>query len=179
MRASITLVILQAALIYAKPWGKRVPDNTAPAGTNPVSIASTSVLGPLNADNSCSPRDLGFFGRLGGVWYAVYGDTTWCAEPNTDPAQDHPTVFPGMVRDSISRATTNPLRVHDLDLNSQTPVPHQNQFVPYNAAWGETNNWGFGGTSLCETNYTTQEGIVFYLRVGLFVPAHFENGAFC
>lgn len=61
--------------------------------------------------------------------------------------------------------TDNVLKVHDLDLNSDSPVPHPQQFVPYNESWGETSDYGFGGTSLCETDYDASEGAVFYVVV--------------
>jgi hypothetical protein len=63
-----------------------------------------------------------------------------------------------MVRDSISAMTGNPLIVHDLFLNSDSPVPHQKQFVPFNASWNEKNTFGFGGTSLVEVDALSSTG---------------------
>ena len=141
-------------------------DNTLPVGTNPISQSSFSVqyLGLQKADNSCSHRDLGFTGSIAGKWYAVYGDTLWCDTGVTDPANDT-SGFHGMVRDSVSAMTSDPLVVHDLNLNNDKPVPHQLQLVPFNSAWGETNVYGFGGTSLCETDVVSATAALFYLVV--------------
>ncbi|KAI9660126.1 MAG: hypothetical protein M1821_001478 [Bathelium mastoideum] len=59
--------------------------------------------------------------------------------------------------------TDNVLEMHDVDLNSDYPVAYPKQFIPYNASWGENIDTGFGGTSLCETNGTTSQGLVFYV----------------
>ena len=139
-------------------------DNTKPHGTNPITTFTVEFLGEQNADNSCSRRDLGFMGHIQGKWYAIFGDTLWCACGVTDPENDLDG-FHGMVRNSISAATDNALIVHDLNLNDDSPVPHQLQFVPHNARWGEDNTFGFGGTSLVETNYDAAEGALFYLVV--------------
>jgi hypothetical protein len=147
-------------------------DNTQPTGTNPIKLASVERLGYQLANNSCSHRDLGFTGKLGGNWYALFGDTLWCAPGVTDPEKDDSN-FHGMVRDSVSLLTSDPLTVVDLNLNNDSPVQHQNQFVPYNTAWNETNTYGFGGTSLCETNNATGEGVIYYLvvRFSLLKPS--------
>ncbi|KAI5923497.1 hypothetical protein F4810DRAFT_710580 [Camillea tinctor] len=105
-------------------------DATQPVGTNPTTNFGTTYLGFQTSNNSCSHRDLGFTGELAGQWYAVYGDTAWCAEGVTDPFKDLPG-FHGM-----------------------------QQFVPFNASWGETNQYGFGGTSLVESSNGI--GAVFY-----------------
>ncbi|KAI1208215.1 uncharacterized protein F4807DRAFT_156496 [Annulohypoxylon truncatum] len=136
-------------------------DPTQPVGTNPITKFETVYLGQQVANNSCSHRDLGFTGELQGKWYAVFGDTLWCAQPLTDPSQDNASEFHGMVRDSLSLTTDDPLLVVDLHLNDDSPVRHQQQFVPFNASWGEDNTYGFGGTSLVET--ANGAGAVFYL----------------
>ena len=144
---------------------RAIPDNTKPHGKNPIRISSAKFLGNQTADNSCSHRDLGFTGSINGKWYAIYGDTLWCAAGVHDPWKD-PTgkgKFYGMVRDAVSAMTNNPLKVHDLNLNGDKPVAHQKQFVPYNTAWGEKISYGFGGTSLCETG--AGEAAFFYLIV--------------
>ncbi|KAI5456902.1 hypothetical protein BGZ63DRAFT_365760 [Mariannaea sp. PMI_226] len=137
-------------------------DNTQPEGENPIGDFSVEFLGEQVASNSASHRDLGFTGQLQGKWYAVYGDTLWCAPGVTHPANDKEG-FHGMVRDSLSVLTDDALVVHDLHLNDDQPVPHQNQFVPFNELWGETNMVGFGGTSLVETDSKTGTGAVYYL----------------
>ncbi|KAK3941410.1 hypothetical protein QBC46DRAFT_458297 [Diplogelasinospora grovesii] len=142
--------------------GSEAVDNTQAVGTNPIKISSVQRLGFQNASNSCSHRDLGFTGKIAGKWYAVFGDTLWCAPGVKDPAQDLPG-FHGMVRDSVSLLTNDPLTVVDLNLNNDSPVKHQLQFVPFNPAWGETNMYGFGGTSLCETDARSGTGAVYYL----------------
>ena len=139
-----------------------LPDNTQPYGTNAVSNFTVSFLGTQRSNNSASHRDLGFAGSLSGNWYAVYGDTLWCAPGVTDAADDTPG-FHGMVRDSLSLLTDDPLLVTDLHLNNDTPVPHQEQLVPYNESWGETITTGFGGTSIVES--TDGTGALYYLVV--------------
>ncbi|KAI1499959.1 hypothetical protein F5X99DRAFT_430164 [Biscogniauxia marginata] len=137
-------------------------DGTQPIGTNPISRFDVEYLGFQNSSNSCSKRDLGFTGVLAGKWYAIYGDTLWCAEGVGDPFQD-PDGFHGMARDSISRMTDNPLLVDDLHvkITDNGDAPHQQQFVPYNESWVETNSYGFGGTSLVESSDGV--GAMFYL----------------
>ncbi|KAF7563676.1 hypothetical protein G7046_g473 [Stylonectria norvegica] len=139
-----------------------VVDNTQPEGTNPIGDVAVEFMGHQNARNSSSHRDLGFAGHLAGKWYAVYGDTMWCDTGVTDPAQDTDG-FHGMVRNSLSTLTDDPLVVHDLHLNDDQPVPHQNQLVPFNEAWGETNTFGFGGTSIVETDAEAGIGALYYL----------------
>lgn len=75
--------------------------------------------------------------------------------------------FHGLVRDSVALMTDDPLKIHDLNLNNDMPIAHPNQFVPFNPLWGETNEYGFGGTSLVETDYDAAEGAIFYLIVRL------------
>lgn len=109
-------------------------DNTQASGTNPIHNFPVKFLGNQVAENSCSHRDLGFTGHLRGKWYTVYGDTLWCAAGISDPTQDTDG-FHGMVRDSVSVLTDDPLVVHDLNLNSDDPVAHQTQFVAFNDTW--------------------------------------------
>jgi hypothetical protein len=163
MFSSLANTFLLISFSYASPLSKR-QDNTQPVGTNPITNFTVEYLGEQTAENSCSHRDLGFTGSIAGNWYAVFGDTLWCAAGVTDPAQD-PSGFHGMVRDSISATTDSALKVIDLNLNDDSPVPHQLQFVPFNAAWGEDNTYGFGGTSLVETDATSATGAIFYLVV--------------
>ncbi|OTB10067.1 hypothetical protein K445DRAFT_78519 [Daldinia sp. EC12] len=118
-----------------------------------TSLLTGSVLANKNQHES-------FTGELQGKWYAVYGDTLWCASGVTDPASDSDG-FHGMVRDAVSLMTDDPLVVVDMHLNDDTPVRHQLQFVPFNTAWGEDNTYGFGGTSLFET--ADGAGGLFYL----------------
>lgn len=139
-------------------------DNTQPAGVNPIGKFSVTYLGEQLADNSASRRDLGFAGSIAGKWYAVYGDTLWCAPGVRDPAES-PAGFHGMVRNSVSALGANPLRVHDLNLNDDAPVPHQRQLVPWEARWGETQTFGFGGTSIVETDGAAETGALYYLIV--------------
>jgi hypothetical protein len=150
MFPKLALVLLGLSLVTASPVKKRTIDNTQPAGTNPINVASTVFLGQQTAENSCSVRDLGFTGQISGVWYGVYGDTLYCSAGATDPSQSTG-VFSGMVRDAVSMMTPNALKTHDLNLNQDSPVAHQNQLVPFNSSWGEDQSYGFGGTSLCST----------------------------
>jgi hypothetical protein len=146
------------------PTATTPPDNTQPVGTNPIKIASAEHLGYQLANNSCSHRDLGFTGKLGENWYALFGDTLWCDQGVKEPESDTDG-FHGMVRDAVSLLMSDPLSVVDLHLNDDAPVPHQLQFVPFNPAWNETNTYGFGGTSLCETDASTGDGVLYYLVV--------------
>lgn len=146
-------------------------DNTQPEGTNPIGNFSVEYLGEQKASNSCSRRDLGFAGHIQGKWYAVYGDTLWGPPGVSDP--DHITTsdFHGMVRDSVSALTDDPLVVHDLNLNGDHPVPHQKQFIPHNEEWGETHTFGFGGTSLVETDYESATAAVYFLIVSTMMSS--------
>ncbi|KAF4122058.1 hypothetical protein GMORB2_7651 [Geosmithia morbida] len=162
-----SLLSAAAAVLSSTPRAMASEDDTQPVGENPIAAGgkhtySTEFLGHQWANNSCSKRDLGFTGKLGGKWYAVYGDTLWCAPGITDATEETPG-FHGMVRDSLSALTDDPLVVEDLHLNDDEPVPHQNQFVPFNEAWGETNRYGFGGTSIVETDAESATGALYYL----------------
>lgn len=142
-------------------------DNTQPVGENPIGTFTTEYLGEQKSSNSASRRDLGFAGHIQGKWYAVYGDTLWCSPGVTDPDQEpDPGGFHGMVRNAVSALTDDPLLVHDLHLNDDEPVPHQKQFTPFREEWGETNQFGFGGTSICEVDYEKAVGAVYFLVVG-------------
>ncbi|KAH8901808.1 hypothetical protein BR93DRAFT_973218 [Coniochaeta sp. PMI_546] len=124
-------------------------DNTAPAGTNPIKRCRVHFLGEQKGFNTePSGRDLGFTGQLGGQWYAVYGDTLW-----KDPFY--------MIRNGISRMTSSPLEVEDLHVRRDTP--RQNQFITWNAAWGEQQNWFFGVSSVLEVDKKTATGAILYL----------------
>ncbi|KAI1280248.1 hypothetical protein F5Y07DRAFT_396402 [Xylaria sp. FL0933] len=152
------LASLLATVVLGTPVERR--DDTQPVGTNPITKFKTDFLGEQKSSNSCAGRDLGFTGQLGGQWYGVYGDTLWCAPGISDPDQN-PSGFYGIVRDTVTLMGGNPLLIEDYHLNGDTPVPHPLQFIPFNEAWGETNTYGFGGTSICET--TSGVGAVYYL----------------
>ncbi|KAK3401745.1 hypothetical protein B0T20DRAFT_121960 [Sordaria brevicollis] len=137
-------------------------DNTQPEGESPLNVTNVERLGFQVANNSASYRDLGFTGKIAGKWYAVFGDTMWCAPGVSNFLEDEPG-FHGMVRDSISLLTDDPLTVVDLNLNDDDPVPHQNQLIPFNEEWGETNQYGFGGTSLCEVDEESATAALYYL----------------
>jgi len=139
-------------------------DNTQPFGVNPISLALVQKLGNQVACNSCSHRDLGFTGKIAGKWYSVWADTLWAAPGVTNPEKDTPG-FHGMVRSSISLLTDDPLKVVDLNLNNDWPVPHQQPFIPYNEAWGESSRMAFGGASLCETDPESATGAIYILVV--------------
>lgn len=140
-------------------------DNTKPEGESPLNVRNVERLGFQVANNSASHRDLGFTGKIAGIWYAVFGDTMWCAPGVTNFLEDTPG-FHGMVRDSVSLLTDDPLTVVDLNLNDDYPVPHQKQLIPFNEVWGETNRYGFGGTSFCETSAETATAALYYLVAG-------------
>ncbi|KAJ6437228.1 conserved secreted protein [Purpureocillium lavendulum] len=148
--------------IAPNPESWTLLSSSAPFGENLVQGFSVEYLGEQHSNNSCSHRDLGFAGSLAGRWYAVYGDTLWGAPGVSHPADDVPG-FHGMVRNSVSALTMDPLVVHDLHLNDDSPVRHQLQFAPYKEEWGEKNTTGFGGTSIVETDTETGTGAVFFL----------------
>jgi hypothetical protein len=139
-------------------------DNTLPAGANPIKNFTATWLGYQTADNSCSLRDLGFTGQLGGKWYSVWGDVNWGA-PGTMNTFAQPPGFHGLVRNAISLLGDDPLIVHDLHLNGDQPVRHQQQLVPWNSKWGENQATGFGGTSICEVDSEAAIGALYYLVV--------------
>lgn len=66
-----------------------------------------------------------------------------------------------MIRNSVSRCTANPLEVEDLHLRRD--MPRQNQFIPWNRAWGEAQNWFIGVSSLLEVDSKEPVGAIFYL----------------
>lgn len=155
-------------------------DDTHPVGENVLGGYTTEFLGHQWSSNSCSYRDLGFTCQLRGKWYAVYGDTLWCAPGVTDPKKN-PDGFHGMVRNSLSALTENPLVVYDLHLNEDYPVPHQTQLVPFNPHWGENNTYGFGGTGIAEVDACSGTGVLYYLVVSC-TPLTLEGrpqGAIC
>lgn len=118
MRSSTVFLAATAALAAAQ-------DNTQPSGNNPAVVSQVVYLGE-QLDNSCTHKDLGLTGMLGGDWYAIYGDTLYCAGGVTDPNSDS-SGFHGMVRDTVARCTNDPLKVEFTQLNSDTPVAHPTQ----------------------------------------------------
>lgn len=159
----LKLVLLALGVASAAPSPRDI-DNTQPVGTNLIRNFSVHFLGNQKSDNSCNHRDLGFAGHIQGKWYAVYGDNLWCAQGVRDPDQD-PSGFHGMVRDSVAALGDNPLLVHDLNLNNDSPVAHPQQFTPWISWWGEEQSTGFGGTSIVETDWDTATGALYYLIV--------------
>lgn len=124
-------------------------NNSAPSGTNPIKRCRVQFLGEQKSINSePSDRDLGFTGKLGGHWYGVYGDTIW-----KNPFY--------MIRNGIARMTSHPLQVEDLHVRGD--LPRQNQFIPWNAAWGEKQDWFLGVSSILEVDERTVTGAILYL----------------
>lgn len=140
-------------------------DSTAPSGSNPITRCRVRFLGEQKtADGEPSERDLGFTGQLGGRWYGVYGDTLW-----------HEPFY--MIRNGIARMTADPLRVEDLHVRRDAP-PRQDQFIPWNAAWGERQDWFLGVSSLLEADAQTATGAIFYLVTnGIMKPDSRSIGA--
>ena len=172
MVSRIAATLLGVSLAWALPHNKRAVDNTQPSGKNPVALAfGAEYLGPQTSNNTCVIRDLGFTGQISGKWYSIFGDTSYCTPGVTDALSLEATAggFHGMVRDSVAAMTDNVLNLHDVNLNSERPMAYPKQFIPYNHSWGESADTGFGGTSLCETNGTTGEGLVFYVVVSHFL----------
>ncbi|KAL7622429.1 hypothetical protein AAE478_007934 [Parahypoxylon ruwenzoriense] len=127
-------------------------------------MAANSVESDVGICAAClapaHPARPGVHGVVGSRWYGVYGDTLWCTATSQPGGDDSP-AFEGMVRDSVAQMTDDPLVVRFLHLNDDQPVPHPLQFIPFNGSWGETDMYGFGGTSIVET--ADGEGAVFYL----------------
>ena len=71
MQTSTTAFLLLVTSACAAALESR---DTVPT-TNPIADFHVTFLGNQTASNSCSHRDLGFTGRLGGNWYSVFGDT--------------------------------------------------------------------------------------------------------
>ena len=71
-----------------------------------------------------------------------------------------------MVRDAVAAMTNDPLRVHDLNLDSNGRQKH---FIPFNAAWGEVEKTGFEGTRVVETDASSGTGAVFYVVVSCYL----------
>lgn len=141
--------------------------SSAAAQASVIGAFQATFLGTQTASNSCSHRDLGFAGQLGGQWYAVYGDALWCDAGVTDPDQD-PAGFHGMARNGISRLNAqNPLSVEDLLLNGDTPVAHPGQFIRPDEAFGETALYPFGVSAICETDGAAKTGAIYILVVSL------------
>lgn len=67
----LILSLLELSHALAIPLTQRIVDNTEPSGPNPIKISGAEWLGVQTSANSCSRRDLGFTGKLGGDWYAV------------------------------------------------------------------------------------------------------------
>lgn len=126
-------------------------DNTQPEGENPIGDVSVKFLGEQNDRKYCSHRDLGFAGCIQGKWYALYGDTMWCHHGLTEKPHE-PDQFYGMARNAVSALTDDPLVVKDLHVDTHGDKQFQKQFVPFKEEWGESNTFGFGGTSIVETD---------------------------
>ncbi|KAL9106673.1 MAG: hypothetical protein Q9227_008325 [Pyrenula ochraceoflavens] len=156
---SVLPLLSQPLSSTASPLQKRI-DNTQPSGINPISNFHVDSLGDQTSANSCVNRDLGFTGALGGTYYAVYGDTSWCASGVSDPSKNNFAVFSGMVRDTIAQVGNDPLHPTDFNLNSGD---RPQQFIPFNASWSETQDFGFGGTSPCATDDSKSQGVVYYV----------------
>jgi hypothetical protein len=80
-----------------------------------------------------------------------------------------------MVRSSVSLLTDDPLRVVDLNLNDDWPIPHQQPFIPFNEDWGESSRTAFGGASLCETDAETATAAVYILVVRALPRVHCDS----
>ncbi|KAK0616478.1 hypothetical protein B0T14DRAFT_435101 [Immersiella caudata] len=172
VRVLLTLAVFCAAPLWLVPEPVTQligdVDNTQSFGVNPIELALVEKLGYQTACNSCSHRDLGFTGKVGGNWYSVWADTLWAAPGIVDPERDTPG-FHGMVRSSVSLLTDDPLQVVDLNLNNDWPVPHQQPFIPFNEDWGESSRTAFGGASLCEVDGESATAAV-YILVNAFEP---------
>lgn len=67
--------------------------------------------------------------------------------------------------------------VTDLLLNSDSPVPHQTQFVQPDTAFGEDAMYPYGVSSICETDPDTETGAMFILVVCfLLLASHINEG---
>lgn len=118
--------------------------------SNPVTVASVELLGNVNSTNTYVFRDLGFQGTIGGKTYLTYGDTNYEVAGSDG--------FHGIVSDSIAMATSDPLKVTDMDLGSSG---WPNQFCPLMD--GETSSTdAMGITNVVET--IPGSGILYFLK---------------
>ncbi|KAJ8101162.1 hypothetical protein POJ06DRAFT_89985 [Lipomyces tetrasporus] len=122
-------------------------------GRLPINVTSASLLGDIYSTTTYCLRDNGFNGRIGDVTLISYGDTMFRDSSYTDK-------FCGMTSDSVAIATSNPLQVIDVLLDSGG---WPEQFCPLNPAWNEDKSVdAMGITNIVETG--PGRGIVYFLK---------------
>ena len=108
----------------------------------PLSVSSAEELGDVHSETTFVKRDLGFQGQIGNNVILTYGDTLY-----SDPAYSD--TWRGMTSDSMALATHDPLRVIDVDLNSDG---YPQQFCPIMENYNESSSTcGLGITNVVET----------------------------
>ncbi|KAL9616631.1 MAG: hypothetical protein Q9160_008514 [Pyrenula sp. 1 TL-2023] len=118
---------------YSSKWklfnaGPISSGSISPRGQLPLEVSAVDVLGNVHSNTTFVLRDLGFSGELDHLVILSYGDTLW-----TNASYDT-SVFRGLTSDSMALATSNPLVVVDVGLNSRG---YPNQFCPIMKEYGE------------------------------------------
>ncbi|KAK9357846.1 hypothetical protein V1504DRAFT_463026 [Lipomyces starkeyi] len=118
-----------------------------------VSVSADTFLGDVHSITTYCIRDNGFNGQIGNIALITYGDTLY-------RDSSYSNVFRGMVSNSVAQATSNPLQVVDVLLNSNG---WPQQFCPVNPQWGEDIAVdAIGISNIVETG--TNTGILFFLK---------------
>ncbi|KAK9360206.1 hypothetical protein V1504DRAFT_455806 [Lipomyces starkeyi] len=126
---------------------------TTTKGTLPVTVNSVTLLGDIHSITTYCVRDNGFNGNIGNITLLTYGDTLY-------RDSSYSNTFYGLVSNSVAQATSNPLQVVDVLLNS---AGWPQQFCPLNSTWNENNSVdAIGITNVVETG--TGTGILFFLK---------------
>ncbi|KAK9372339.1 uncharacterized protein V1513DRAFT_427659 [Lipomyces chichibuensis] len=126
---------------------------STPKGTLPPAVVSDTFLGHIHSTTTYCIRDNGFNGSIGNITLLTYGDTLY-------RDSNYSNKFRGIVANSVAQATSNPLQVVDVLLNSKG---WPQQFCPFNSVWNESiTTDAIGVTNIVETGSGT--GIVFFLK---------------
>lgn len=135
------------------PHSTSASASPGPQAQLPIKVKSDQLLGDIRSKTTHCIRDNGFHGKIGDCVIITYGDTMFRDRSYDDK-------FRGMTSDSCALATSNPLQVEDVLLDSQG---WPQQFCPLNPAWGENPSQdAMGITNVIETN--PGEGIIFFLK---------------
>jgi hypothetical protein len=133
-------------------------------GSNLVTEFTVEYLGTQVSDNTCAHRELINIGTIAGKWYSIFGDTHWCKPGIVDLNMDT-LGYNGMVPNSIAELTSDPLRVHDINLNSDFPVSHPLAVISFNVTLGENQSHRFKPTGIVETELQDPHGVLFFTLV--------------
>jgi hypothetical protein len=120
----------------------------------PVKVQSSTLLGDIRSRTTHCVRDNGFQGRIGDHVIISYGDTIF-------RNKSYKSEWLGMTSDSVALATSNPLEVEDVNLDSKG---WPEQFCQLNPRWHKENpgDDAMGITNVVET--TPGKGVLFFLK---------------